>query len=145
MLNIRTRIRTDLNISKRIRSRIRSENIRTVFIPTYSAPGYMVRASTAYRTTLLLHTANRSDLAVLVQPGKALVSSSRPCPFRKPLVSATADVHGQRAYPNTKHQRPPMNPADDAAQQRATRRVFVAMASLCYVLLYPPITALQSR
>ena len=33
MLNIRTRIRTDLNLSKRIRSRIRSENIRTVFIP----------------------------------------------------------------------------------------------------------------
>jgi len=35
MLNIRTRIQTDLNLSKRIRSRIRSENIRTVFIPTY--------------------------------------------------------------------------------------------------------------
>jgi hypothetical protein len=34
MLNIRTRIRTDLNPSKRIRSRIRSENICTVFIPT---------------------------------------------------------------------------------------------------------------
>jgi hypothetical protein len=33
MLNIRTRIRTNLNPSKRIRSRIRSENIRTVFIP----------------------------------------------------------------------------------------------------------------
>jgi len=33
MLNIRIRIRTDLNPSKRIRSRIRSENIRTVFIP----------------------------------------------------------------------------------------------------------------
>ena len=28
------RIRTDLNPSKRIRFRIRSENIRTVFIPT---------------------------------------------------------------------------------------------------------------
>jgi hypothetical protein len=35
MLNIRTRIWTDLNPSKRIRSRIRSENIRTVFIPTH--------------------------------------------------------------------------------------------------------------
>jgi hypothetical protein len=35
MLNIRTRIWTDLNPSKRIRSRIRSENICTVFIPTY--------------------------------------------------------------------------------------------------------------
>jgi hypothetical protein len=35
MLNIRTRIWTDLNPSKRISSRIRSENIRTVFIPTY--------------------------------------------------------------------------------------------------------------
>jgi hypothetical protein len=33
MLNIRTRIRTDLNTSKRIPSQIRSENIRTVFIP----------------------------------------------------------------------------------------------------------------
>jgi len=32
ILNIRTRIRTDLNPFKRIRSRIRSENIRTVFI-----------------------------------------------------------------------------------------------------------------
>ena len=31
MLNIRNRIRTDLNTSKWIRSRIRSENIRTVF------------------------------------------------------------------------------------------------------------------
>ena len=35
ILNIGTRIRIDLNPSKRIRSRIRSENIRTVFIPTY--------------------------------------------------------------------------------------------------------------
>ena len=34
MLNIQTRIRTDLNPSKRIRSRIRSENIHTVFIPS---------------------------------------------------------------------------------------------------------------
>jgi hypothetical protein len=34
MLNIRIRIRIDLNPSKRIRSRIRSENIRTVFIPS---------------------------------------------------------------------------------------------------------------
>ena len=34
MLNIRTQIRTDLNLSKRIRSRIRSKNIRTVFIST---------------------------------------------------------------------------------------------------------------
>ena len=34
ILNIRTRIWTDLNSSKRIRSRIRSENIRTVFTPT---------------------------------------------------------------------------------------------------------------
>ena len=33
MLDIRTRIRTDLNPSKRIRFRIRSKNIRTVFIP----------------------------------------------------------------------------------------------------------------
>ena len=33
MLNIRTRIRTHQNLSKRIRFRIRSENIRTVFIP----------------------------------------------------------------------------------------------------------------
>ena len=33
MLDIRTRIRTDLNPSKWIRFRIRSENIRTVFIP----------------------------------------------------------------------------------------------------------------
>jgi hypothetical protein len=33
MLNIRTRIRTDLNPSKRIRSQIRSKNIRTVFTP----------------------------------------------------------------------------------------------------------------
>ena len=32
MLDIRTRIRTDLNPSKQIRFRIRSENIRTVFI-----------------------------------------------------------------------------------------------------------------
>ena len=36
MLDIRTRIRTDLNPSKRIWFRIRSENIRTVFIPSYS-------------------------------------------------------------------------------------------------------------
>jgi len=36
MLNIRTRIRTDLNPSKRIQSRIRSENIRTVFIPDFN-------------------------------------------------------------------------------------------------------------
>ena len=35
MLNIRTRIRTDLNLSKRIQSRIQSENIHTVFIPTH--------------------------------------------------------------------------------------------------------------
>ena len=34
MLNIRTRIRTDLNSSKRIRSQIRSENIRTIFTPS---------------------------------------------------------------------------------------------------------------
>jgi hypothetical protein len=34
MFNIRTQIRTDLNPSKRIRSRIRPENIRTIFIPT---------------------------------------------------------------------------------------------------------------
>ena len=34
MLDIRTRIRTDLNPSKWIRFRIRSENIRTVFIPS---------------------------------------------------------------------------------------------------------------
>ena len=34
MLDIRTRIRTDLNPSKRIRFRIQSENIRTVFIPS---------------------------------------------------------------------------------------------------------------
>ena len=34
MLDIRTRIRIDLNPSKRIRFRIRSENIHTVFIPT---------------------------------------------------------------------------------------------------------------
>ena len=33
MLNIRTQIRTYLNPSKRIRSRIRSKNIRTVLIP----------------------------------------------------------------------------------------------------------------
>ena len=31
-VDIRTRIRTDLNPSKRIRFRIRSENIRTIFI-----------------------------------------------------------------------------------------------------------------
>ena len=35
ILNIRTRIRTDLNPFKWIRSWIRSENIRTIFIPTY--------------------------------------------------------------------------------------------------------------
>jgi hypothetical protein len=35
MLNIRTRIRIDLNPFKQIWSRIRSENIRTVFIPIY--------------------------------------------------------------------------------------------------------------
>ena len=34
MLDIRTRIRTDLNLSKRIRFQIRSENIHTVFIPS---------------------------------------------------------------------------------------------------------------
>ena len=34
MLDIRTRIRTDLNPSKRIWFRIRSENICTVFIPS---------------------------------------------------------------------------------------------------------------
>jgi vacuolar-type H+-ATPase subunit D/Vma8 len=37
MLDIRTRIRTDLNPSKRIRFQIRSENIHTVFIPTLHA------------------------------------------------------------------------------------------------------------
>ena len=37
MLNIQTRIRTDLNPSKRIRFQIRSENIRTVFIPADDA------------------------------------------------------------------------------------------------------------
>ena len=36
MLNIRTRRWTDLNPSKRIRSQIRSENIRTVFISDYN-------------------------------------------------------------------------------------------------------------
>ena len=35
-MDIRTRIWTDLNPSKRIRFRIRSENIRTVFIPAHS-------------------------------------------------------------------------------------------------------------
>jgi hypothetical protein len=39
MLNIRTRIQTDLNPSKRIRSRIRSENVRTVFILVREAAG----------------------------------------------------------------------------------------------------------
>jgi hypothetical protein len=34
MFNIQTRIRIDFNPSKRIRSRIQSENIHTVFIPT---------------------------------------------------------------------------------------------------------------
>jgi hypothetical protein len=34
MLNIRTRIQTDLKPSKQIQSRIRSENIRTIFIHT---------------------------------------------------------------------------------------------------------------
>ena len=33
-VDIRTQIRTDLNPSKRIRFRIRSENIRTIFIPS---------------------------------------------------------------------------------------------------------------
>ena len=37
MLDIRTRIRTDLNPSKRIRFRIRSKNIRTVFIPAHTS------------------------------------------------------------------------------------------------------------
>jgi hypothetical protein len=32
-------IRTDLNPSKRIRSRIQSENIGTIFIPTYITDG----------------------------------------------------------------------------------------------------------
>ena len=36
MLDIRTRIRTNLNPSKRIQFRIRSKNIRTVFIPSVS-------------------------------------------------------------------------------------------------------------
>ena len=41
--DIRTRIRTDLNPSKRIRFRIRSENIRTVFIPTcYATLAFLV-------------------------------------------------------------------------------------------------------
>ena len=39
MLDIRTRIWTDLNPSKRIRFRIRSENIRTVFIPSCRCTG----------------------------------------------------------------------------------------------------------
>ena len=34
-VNIRTRIRTDLNLSKRIQSRIWSKNICTIFIPAY--------------------------------------------------------------------------------------------------------------
>ena len=39
-VDIRTRIRTDLNPSKWIRFRIRSENIRTVFIPTLHLENY---------------------------------------------------------------------------------------------------------
>ena len=37
MLNIRTQIRTYLNPSKQIRFRIRSKNIRTVFIPSLNS------------------------------------------------------------------------------------------------------------
>jgi hypothetical protein len=37
MLNIRTRMLTDLNPSKWIRSRMRSKNIRTVFTLSYSS------------------------------------------------------------------------------------------------------------
>jgi hypothetical protein len=48
MLNIRTRIRTNYNPSKRIRSRIRSENIRTIFLPTAPAAA---AAATAPRAT----------------------------------------------------------------------------------------------
>ena len=42
MLDIRTRIRTDLNPSKRIRFRIRSENMHTIFISAY-APSVLLR------------------------------------------------------------------------------------------------------
>jgi hypothetical protein len=35
MLNIRTWIRADPNLSKQIRFQIRAENIRTVFIPRH--------------------------------------------------------------------------------------------------------------
>jgi len=49
MLNIRTRIRTDLNSYKRIRSRIRSENIRTVFIPSGAALSRILTGSPLHR------------------------------------------------------------------------------------------------
>ena len=51
MLNIQTRIRTYLNPSKWIRSRIRSENIRTVFTPT-SYHSVLARTIVVHRRVL---------------------------------------------------------------------------------------------
>jgi hypothetical protein len=43
-----------------------------------------------------------------------------------------ADVHGQRAFTNTKRQRPPMN--RQTLHGGSVQRVFVAMASICYAV-----------
>jgi hypothetical protein len=69
MLNIQTRIQTDMNPSKRIRSRIRSENIRTIFISEYlvlaNSAQYLVLAWLGeLNRPLIDHTTHTTDVSV---------------------------------------------------------------------------------
>ena len=82
MLNIRTQIRIDLNPFKRIRCRIRSENIRTVFISS----------------------GQRSKSPFLAYKGGATIcSSAAPAPAKKQHRRSSAKAKHVLRYPSTQH------------------------------------------
>ena len=88
MLDIWTRIRTDLNPSKRIRFRIRSENIRTVFIPTQQS-ARRLEPSTRLDSTDSEYRAGRDGA---VRPCPCGAEGERGWDFRPPPATTSPTV-----------------------------------------------------
>ena len=97
MLNIQTRIRTDLNPFKRIRSRIRSENIRTVFIPTYSSEAVTIMASpTSQLASVWPALDSGGGGGSLPLPASRPAQTMTDDPPADPLVGPVASCHFQQ-------------------------------------------------